>query len=146
MEINLDELQNITDTLCGEYNYPKATIKVSKRMKVMWGKCYTIRRSIILSEEFIKLNPKSIVRNLIKHEICHLKFRGHGEEFTNACAEMGIENHTIKQHPKCNRPKRKWELFCPKCGYTYHFYNKSNRDYGCPICKPTIKLQRRKLG
>lgn len=141
LETDKNELQNIADELCIKYNYPKANIKVSKKMKSMWGKCYPIRKSIVLSEEFIKLNSKNVVSDLIKHEICHLKFYpGHGEEFTKACAEMGIKNHTLKQHPKCNRPEHKWEVYCPKCGYTFHFYNKSNRDYRCPICEHPEKL------
>ena len=145
MREDKDELQRMADELCVKYNYPKATIEVSKKMKLMWGKCYPIRKSIVLSEEFIKLNSKNIVRDLIKHEICHLKFSSHGKRFTNACAEMGIENHTLKQHPKCIRPERNWEVFCPKCGYIYHFYNKSDRDYECPICAHSEKLIWRKL-
>ncbi|MCI9017246.1 MAG: M48 family metallopeptidase [Clostridia bacterium] len=50
-----------------------------KQMKSAWGTC-TIKKNISINQELIKYN-KDVIRYVILHELCHLKYMNHQKEF-----------------------------------------------------------------
>ena len=139
MNPDLQEIQRLADGICYKYDYPKARIEMSSRLKKCWGLCFIQRKMIRLNKKFIELNSKEIVIDLLKHEICHLKHPNHGGGFVQACAEMGTKNHVWKQHPDTVRIKHKWILYCDACDYTYGFHNQTKTEYKCPHCGTRLK-------
>lgn len=51
-----------------------------RRMKRRWGTCYPAKRLIILNKELLKLE-QNIIRHVILHELCHLEYIYHDENF-----------------------------------------------------------------
>jgi predicted metal-dependent hydrolase len=57
--------------------YPMLQIK---NYRSRWGCCYATRNIIILNEKLIHL-PVDLIRYIIIHELTHLRYPNHGNEF-----------------------------------------------------------------
>lgn len=57
--------------------YPKLNIR---KMKSRWGSCYPDRNMITLNRVLIKA-PKDCIDYVVLHELIHLKYKNHGNEF-----------------------------------------------------------------
>lgn len=113
--ISLERCQEIATELSAQYNLPGVLVTFNKHMSTTWGKCYWLEQRIDLNYKFCQLNSEDVVRDLIKHELAHLKVPNHGEEFVGVCKEMGIPKHTYEAHPEAIQVA-KYEYCCEVCG------------------------------
>ena len=64
-----------------KYNVPEVTIQI-KKMKRRWGSCIQDKRLVILNRELIKA-PKYCIEYVILHELTHLLYKNHDQQFYN---------------------------------------------------------------
>ena len=90
------------------------------------GLAFCSDRLIVLNPKLIEVSPAEVQRTL-RHELAHIlaqfragrrKIDDHGEEWVQACADLGIPNesqfHTLKTL-KVRRLKPKFFYECPEC-------------------------------
>ena len=74
-----NEIYNKVYPILSKYNVPRAKITIRK-MKSRWGSCIAEKESIILNRELIKA-PKYCIEYVILHELVHLIYKNHNNEF-----------------------------------------------------------------
>lgn len=91
------------------------------------GMAFLADRLIILNPKLIEVSPGEVQRTL-RHELAHIlaqyragrrQIADHGEEWNQACSDLGIPNespyHTLKGPLKVRRLKPKFFYECPEC-------------------------------
>lgn len=58
-----------------------------RSMRSRWGSCDTARRVVTLNTNLVRQKPE-IVRYVIMHELAHLRYRSHDEEFYGFLAKL----------------------------------------------------------
>jgi len=104
------------------------------RLQTTIGLAHCASKTITLNPKLKKLFPEETDRTL-RHELAHLlvqhryphrrKIKAHGEEWKQACADLGIPNET-----RCH------SLPLPRRKVTRRFF------YECPACKTRLKRVR----
>ena len=96
----------------------------------------------------VEMNPKLIpfgehvVWTTVLHELAHLiawnrcRHRGHGVEWQEACADLGIPNTPVTHDlplPRRQQTKR-WRYRCPNCNEYFDRVRQAKRAIACAIC------------
>jgi predicted SprT family Zn-dependent metalloprotease len=95
MDINL--LDKLCELICEEYKYDKPIIVLDDIDS--FGYCYRSKKKIVLNRTLCELNYTEIIKDLLKHEVAHLRYPNHGKDFEAECKRMGIQRHTRFDHP-----------------------------------------------
>jgi predicted SprT family Zn-dependent metalloprotease len=125
----------MTELICNHYGYRVPIVILNGRLSNVWGRCFRNENKIELSTGFCLANSDDIVFGLIKHEVAHFKFLGHGQDFTDECARMGISQHTRFDYPEA-KETGKYTYMCTNCGKFFGFGCRPKNDYSCSDCSP----------
>ena len=83
--------------ICRDWHYNfNPLVVLNPRFKKTLGICTPEIEIIELNKEFVKLNPTNIVLEILKHELVHLKYWGHGKNFRRECERLGLKIHPGK--------------------------------------------------
>ncbi len=106
------------------------------------GACNKYSRTIILSEEYIKINDKDEVVDIILHEIAHalVTDNGHGKEWKTKAISIGCSGNRLFYGTSPARTKKYW---CPTCGKISAYRREQNNMY-CSSCVTKNKTIRNK--
>jgi len=139
-------LQSKTAEIAMQYGYIVPAINIVSKSK-SFGRCYPSRGEIRFSYDFIQKQSEEAVIALIKHEVCHLKYRLHDARFERACKEMGIKKHTWMQCYVVGVSDNDfWHPYeCPVCYKMYYYREKLERGRSCVKCNPEKFDERFKL-
>lgn len=85
---NLPKWENKTDLHCTSWQ--------TKKMKTRWGTCNTVTGKLWFNLGLAKKTPECI-DYIILHELTHLKYRGHGSDFTSFLDKYMPEWREIKR-------------------------------------------------
>lgn len=89
------------------FEWSKATktfAMVTARVSATDGQLYN--RRLHMSSKLVDLNHSGIVREVILHEIAHIKAgleNGHGHKWRCWCRKLGISTARLYQHPDLQR-------------------------------------------
>jgi len=102
------------------------------------------KRRIILNPKLLEISSSEVHRTL-RHELAHIlaqhrvgrrRIAAHGEEWKEACADLGIPNE-----PRCHnlpfkrrRVERKYFYSCPECGMVLARVRPIRRKLACVKC------------
>lgn len=83
--------------ILGKYYYYKfsPTRLVVRQLNSRWGSC-TSKGKITLNSELIKLN-ETLIDYVIIHELCHLRFHNHGQDYYRLLAELIPDYKSIRK-------------------------------------------------
>ena len=129
----LEVLQQVP-VLCEQYDYDEPQVIISSTMTNVIGRCFINKKLIKLNERFVDNNTIEVVVSLLKHEIAHLKFRGHGNDFIEECHRMGIKHYTYLEHPDANLITGMYIYECPCCKRTSDTNKLYKYDKSCGAC------------
>ncbi|WP_294170233.1 M48 family metallopeptidase [uncultured Clostridium sp.] len=76
-----NSLYNEIYSIVSKYDVPEVKIDVRK-MKARWGSCMPHKNTIILNRDLIKA-PKHCIKYVILHELVHMIYKEHNNEFYN---------------------------------------------------------------
>lgn len=130
------EVLKMVPTICEEYGYDEPQVITSSTMTKALGRCWANKKLIKLNEQFIERNDIEVVTDLLKHEIAHLKFKGHGADFMKECKRMGIKHHTHLEHPDADFVVGIYTYECPVCRKQYGTSKKYKNKKSCGECSP----------
>jgi len=71
-----------------QYGYTLPKITFNKRLKFTTGKCYKFLNWIELNLDFCLNNNEEIISGLIKHELAHMKYFDHGDQWKKEVIRM----------------------------------------------------------
>lgn len=122
------------------------------RRKTQLGCCDHTHHTIKLSRPYVQLNPESIVRDTILHEIAHALVgyqAGHGLVWKLKAQELGARPEACKDpqlFPGFVSVPGKYQATCGVCGYVFNRDRlpKANRIIRCGICY-AVDRERSKL-
>lgn len=130
-------VNEMAELICNHYGYDLPVVVFNNRLTHVWGRCFRTKGKIELSTKFCLANDDDVVYGLLKHEIIHLKVGGHGQDFADECAKMGIACHTRFDHPEAIQTG-KYTYMCIKCGRLVGFQRKLKRTHSCATCSPGV--------
>lgn len=97
---------------------------------------------IHLSREFVKLNEKHIIEDVILHEIAHVIAglnNGHNKVWKSACIKIGAKPNRLLKASNVNVPIHKYEVVCKNCkNIVAKYYRKPSaiKSKCCKACGP----------
>lgn len=145
-------LTQLAERLVSEIGLPRIARKVSvhwnPRMRTAAGRAFYESYRIELNPGLLKLEgidvPAEVDRTL-RHELAHIvayhragrrRIPAHGEEWRQACTELGIPDesrcHTLPFKPR--RVKRRLIYECPACGSQIHRVHRFRQAVACYDC------------
>lgn len=127
MKWSSTRIKNEVKKIATEINYPVPTVQVSDKMFKRFGKTDPVRKIMRLNKRFVELNNAEVVKALIIHELVHLKFPNHKQEFKAEMLRLGYRKHVMKGFTV---KMEKYRYDCGKCGTVY-----DNRKISDGICK-----------
>jgi len=73
-------IESIMEAICGVQHsrFYETELRI-RHMKSRWGSC-SVSRAILLNTELVKA-PVHCIDYVIAHELCHFKYRKHGDQF-----------------------------------------------------------------
>lgn len=77
-----------------------------------------IRRELRLSRHLVDLNDEETVRDVILHEIAHIKAglkNGHNKVWREWCRKVGAKPERCANQGEVNLPPAKLQVLCPQC-------------------------------
>jgi predicted SprT family Zn-dependent metalloprotease len=114
--------------LMGKYSFKP--IKGTSRL----GWCSPQRRLIAVSMDFVELNSREAILDVIRHEIAHAlvpAHSGHGKVWKQKAIELGCEPYRKTTFDIVEKPK-KYTTTCPKCLKKRQAH--SIRHVACGLC------------
>lgn len=108
------------------------------------GMAYWSQRMIVLNPKLVEISSNEVQRTL-RHELAHLlakhrvgrrRIEAHGEEWKQACADLGIpnENRCHELPFKRHRQTRKYFYSCPACNAIMGRVKPLRRKAACIKC------------
>jgi predicted metal-dependent hydrolase len=74
-----------------------------RRMRSRWGSCDTARGVVTLNTNLVRQSPETICY-VIMHELAHLRYRRHDEDFYRFLAELCPEQERLRAALAATRP------------------------------------------
>jgi predicted SprT family Zn-dependent metalloprotease len=105
------------------------------RAKKRFGLCHYTDRYISLSRYLTELNPESLVRETILHEIAHALCspgEGHGKRWRETVTAIGGNPKRCYHPEEVKTPKLKYTGHCPHCAKKFSAQRK--RKVACLSC------------
>lgn len=127
---------------------PKFRCEWSPRMITMWGCCYPDHGLIRINTLF-QNRPLAELEAVMKHEMIHVRIRGHGRTFRRELERVGlprdVEGHypALSEITRSRRRALRYAYECPRCRVRIH-RRRRIRGY-CADCYNKGALSRFKL-
>ena len=99
------------------------------------GLCNYRKKTIELSEHFIKLNDWPIVKNTLLHEIAHALTKGEGHNYVwkAKCEELGMVN-VKRLNTRAQMPRGNIIYQCINCDNQFNLHKRIKRKRACTVC------------
>lgn len=131
-----------------EGTLPRFRCEWSPRMITTWGSCYPDYGLIRISTLF-QNRPLPELEAVMKHEMIHVRIRGHGRAFRKELARIGlprdVEGHfpVLNELTRSRRRSLRYSYECPRCRLRI-LRRKRIRGY-CAACYKRGAVSRFKL-
>jgi len=145
--MKLDEkyLNQRATEICEKWGYEKFPLVILNPMlNGTLGQCiYEYDIPLIeLNENFVRLNPKEIVENVLKHEIVHIYFPYHNKLFRKECERRNVPYHIFLQE-EIKLPAQKYIWEC-ECGFKITSNRNRKGILKCPKCSEYMRQRERR--
>ncbi len=122
----------------------RVSVEWNSRMRSCAGRAFWPKGSIQLNPKLGGIS-KAEIRQTLLHELAHLiayerhagrRIKSHGEEWQQACAEVGIpgEKATHQLSLPTRVMKRKWRYECPECDQVIERVRRFKSAVACYHC------------
>lgn len=108
--LTVREYENLILGIMQKYGYePRPiSVRISPTLKSSIAYVAMSKGQFTLSGPWFSCNGATFAMHVLKHEVAHLKFRGHGAAFKQECLRMGIHGVAIlKRQEGWNSPAGK---------------------------------------
>jgi predicted SprT family Zn-dependent metalloprotease len=146
----------LREELIREWKIQKAKWELSEwelkfsNQKRHLGCCSPRKKIISVSRAFMQINPFSVMKDTLLHEIAHALHyietgkTNHNNNWKKFALKVGCEPKRCATGEGLNMPKGNYIGVCPVCGKETHFYRRVRRSYSCSHCTssydPRFKL------
>ena len=99
------------------------------------GSCFTHKKRITLSKNYISLNTEELVIDTILHEIAHALVgsnHGHDNVWKQKCIEIGAR--PVRTKDNIVSVVGKYDYKCKKCEIIVHAHRQKRREIACADC------------
>lgn len=100
------------------------------------GCCHYGSRTLSLSRPLVLLNPETVVRDTLLHEIAHALTpgAGHGPAWRARAVALGARPRACAEADGVTLPPAPYALVCDGCGTSLARYRRPRRRYVCRRC------------
>src|SRR5690625_6066280 len=97
------------------------------------GACWPVQRRITLSREFVLLNDREKVEDIVLHEIAHALTpgAGHGPRFKAVAKRLGCTATACGVPGSVKAPEEQVILVCPHCQQLWRRYMRPSKHLVC---------------
>lgn len=136
--MNTTDAYSLARTLMNEHGLGHWVFEFD-RAKRRAGCCRHRRRTISLSEHYVKLNNEPDIRNTILHEIAHALAgyeHGHDQVWKDVCIRIGAKPERCYDSNVIVMPKGKYKAVCNGCNRDFYKHRKIRTKRYCLKCGP----------
>ncbi len=140
--MNTTDAYSLARTLMNQHNLGDWVFEFD-RAKRRAGCCKHSKKTITLSEYYVRLNSEEEILDTLKHEIAHALVgskHGHDDVWKAMCVKIGAKPIRCYDSNAVAMPKGRWTATCKGCTKTFHKHRRPKNINGryCLKCGPVV--------
>jgi predicted SprT family Zn-dependent metalloprotease len=133
--MDLSEAEELAKRLIASHLGPRWRFRWD-HAKTRLGACHHAKRTISLSDHYVRLNGVAETTDTILHEIAHALTpgAGHGPAWKKAAARLGARPSPRADPRDVIQPAPRWVAVCSTCATTHWRYRRPSTGMACARC------------